>query len=107
VNLELINENEGKVSFSAAMQELHHPIGEQLGNKRVLVVADGNSNGKLARSFMEEAKMMAGVMPNRAATGLNKPVKNRIIKVPTTQADFDALEKARIKRETKQAKRLK
>ena len=56
---------------------------------------------------MEEAKMMAGVMPNRIATGLNKPVKNRVVKVPATQADFDALEKASIKRETKQAKRIK
>jgi hypothetical protein len=82
-------------------------VKEKEMNLELINQEDVKPDTKNIRKLLEEIKAMTSLMSESVTAGSNKPDKKKEIKVPTTQADFEALEKARIKRHIKQVKRLK
>ena len=81
----------------AAFKQINHPISESVARKKEILVSGGGISG--IRGLLNEAMF-------DYHNTLNKN-RQKKIKTPTTQEDFQALEKARIRREVKQNKRVK
>lgn len=87
----------------AAFKQIDHPISESITRKKEIMVLGGGP------SLGIDSFLMKSAIRDAMWDHYNAPNKSRLkkIKTPTTPEDFQALENARIKRESKQAKRVK